>query len=168
MAAAQIPELAGVVILSAPAYDMEIDAMGAMESITAPAFFSVSREDWQNAPGVYQAHVEALYEACGSQQKEIHLMEGDAHGTDMVTIPPEGELGYASVPKTEEEREAREELADELMRFVREAFGETSQGNQGAEIGMETFRQEQMSQLARRFQAACQEAIRAISRRHQG
>ena len=109
------------------------------------------------------AYVEALYEACGSQQKEIHLMEGNAHGTDMVTIPPEGELGYASVPKTEE-REAREEL----MRFVREAFGETSQGNQGAEIGMETFRQEQMSQLARRFQAACQEAIRAISRRHQG
>ena len=77
------------------------------------------------------AYVEALYEACGSQQKEIHLMEGNAHGTDMVTIPPEGELGYASVPKTEE-REAREEL----MRFVREAFGETSQGNQGAEIGM--------------------------------
>ena len=109
------------------------------------------------------AQVEALYEACGSQQKEIHLMEGNAHGTDMVTIPPEGELGYASVPKTEE-REAREEL----MRFVREAFGETSQGNQGAEIGMETFRQEQMSRLARRFQAACQEAIRAISRRFQG
>lgn len=109
------------------------------------------------------AYVEALYEACGSQQKEIHLMEGNAHGTDMVTIPPEGELGYASVPKTEE-REAREEL----MRFVREAFGETSQGNQGAEIGMETFRQEQMSRLARRFQAACQGAIRAISRRHQG
>ena len=71
-------------------------------------------------------------------------MEGDAHGTDMVTIPPEGEQGYASVPKTEEDREAREELADELMRFVREAFGEASQGNQGAEIGMETFRQEQM------------------------
>lgn len=113
------------------------------------------------------AYVEALYEACGSQQKEIHLMEGDAHGTDMVTVPLEGELGYASVPKTEE-REAREELADELMRFVREAFGETSQGNQGAEIGMETFRQEQMSRLARRFQAACQGAIRAISRRHQG
>lgn len=111
---------------------------------------------------------------CGGSLRGLRIpAEGDppygsnAHGTDMVTIPPEGELGYASVPKTEE-REAREELADELMRFVREAFGETSQGNQGAEIGMETFRQEQMSRLARRFQAACQGAIRAISRRHQG
>ncbi|WP_276952139.1 hypothetical protein [Acetatifactor muris] len=32
--------------------------------------------------------------------------------------------GYASFLKTEEQRKAREELADELMRFVNEAFGE--------------------------------------------
>ena len=86
--------------------------------------------------------MEALYEACGSERKEIHIMEGKAHGTDMVTIPPEGELGYASFPETDREREDREELAGELMRFVREAFGEepdirlpeASQGNQDAQM----------------------------------
>lgn len=124
VAAAEIPELVGVVILSAPAHGMEIDAISAMESVTAPAFFAVSREDWQNAPGVYQEHVESLYEACRSDQKEIHIAEGSDHGTDMITVPEEGELGYAVLPKTQEERKAREELADELMRFVNEAFGE--------------------------------------------
>lgn len=124
VAAAEIPELAGVVILSSPAYDMEIDAISAMESVTAPAFFAVSTQDWQNAPGVYQKHVEALYEVCGSDRKEIHIVNGPDHGTDMITVPAEGELGYASFPKTEEQRKAREELADELMRFVNEAFGD--------------------------------------------
>ena len=42
VAAAEIPELVGVVILSAPAHGMEIDAISAMESVTAPAFFAVS------------------------------------------------------------------------------------------------------------------------------
>ncbi len=124
VAAAEIPELAGVVILSAPAYDMEIDAISAIESVTAPAFFAVSKEDWQNVPGVYQAHVESLYEACGSDRKEIHIIEGLDHGTDMITVPPEGELGYAVLPRTQEQRKARENLADELMRFVNETFGQ--------------------------------------------
>ena len=68
--------------------------------------------------------MESLYEACGSDQKEIHIAEGPDHGTDMITVPEEGELGYAVLPKTQEERKAREELADELMGFVNEAFGE--------------------------------------------
>lgn len=173
VAAAQIPELAGAVILSSPAYDMDIDAIGAMESITAPAFFAVSKEDWQNAPGVYQEHVEALYEACGSERKEIHIMEGKAHGTDMVTIPPEGELGYASFPETDREREDREELAGELMRFVREAFGEepdirlseASQGNQDAQALADGVWEEQTARLARRLQEACAGAIRSILRK---
>lgn len=141
VAAAEIPELAGVAILSSPAYDMEIDAIGAIGSVTAPAFFAVSREDWQNAPGVYQEHVEALYEACGSDQKEIHIVEGSDHGTDMITVPAEGELGYAVPPKTQEGRKAREELADELMRFVKEAFGEDMPaGSPGAAGSSGTYR----------------------------
>ncbi len=68
--------------------------------------------------------MESLYEACGSDQKEIHIAEGPDHGTDMITVPEEGELGYAVLPKSQEERKARDELADELMRFVSEAFGE--------------------------------------------
>lgn len=124
VAAAEIPELAGVVILSAPAHGMEIDAISAMESVDAPAFFAVSKKDWQNAPGVYQEHVESLYEACRSDRKEIHIVEGSDHGTDMITVPAEGELGYAVMPTTQEQQKAREDLADELMRFVKEAFGE--------------------------------------------
>ena len=154
VAAAEIPELAGVVILSSPSYDMEIDALGAMASVTAPAFFAVSTEDWQNAAGVYQRHVEGLYEACGSDRKEIHIVEGTDHGTDLITVPAEGELGFAVPPKTEEQRKAREELADELMRFVKEAFGENEEaglpeeepGNEASELPEETQENEETAQ----------------------
>lgn len=130
VAAPEIPELAGVVILSSPAFGMEIDAISAMQTVTAPAFFAVSKEDWQNAPGVYQEHVEALYEACGSNRKEIHIVEGSDHGTDLITVPMEGELGYAVSPKTPEQRKAREDLADELIGFVNEAAGALMQSNE--------------------------------------
>lgn len=120
--------------------------------------------------------MEALYEACGSERKEIHIMEGKAHGTDMVTIPPEGELGYASFPETDREREDREELAGELMRFVREAFGEepdirlpeAAQGNHDAQALAEGGWEEHTARLARRLQETCAGAIRSIPRQFFG
>lgn len=120
--------------------------------------------------------MEALYEAYGSERKEIHIMEGKAHGTDMVTIPPEGELGYASFPETDREREDREELAGELMRFVREAFGEepdirlpeAAQGNQDAQAPAEGVWEEQTARLARRLQETCAGAIRSNPRQFFG
>ncbi len=171
VAAAEIPELAGVVILSAPALGMEIDPVRAMESVTAPAFFAVSTGDWQNAPGVYQEHVESLYEACGSDQKEIHVVEGSDHGTDLITVPPEGELGYAVLPRTQEEQKAREELADELMRFVRDAFGEAPDdcppepAGEAQNIEILTSGEAWMAQLPRRIHKAWSGAIQGIGGR---
>lgn len=122
VAAPNIPELAGLAILSAPAFDLSIDPIGALSSVSVPAFFAVSTNDSQNAPGVYQKHVEALYEACASEEKDLHLIEGPDHGTDMITIPPDGTTGYAIPPTTEEQRQNRENLADELLRFVNSIF----------------------------------------------
>lgn len=121
-AAPKIPELVGIGILSSPAFDMEIDPINAMHSVTVPAFFAVSVNDWQNAPGVYQTHVEALYEACASEQKTLHIIEGSDHGTDLITIPVDSEPGYAAIPATEEQKQRRRELAEQLMQFIRGVF----------------------------------------------
>ena len=66
--------------------------------------------------------MEALYEACASEEKDLHLIEGPDHGTDMITIPPDGTTGYAIPPTTEEQRQNRKNLADELLRFVNSIF----------------------------------------------
>lgn len=76
--------------------------------------------------------MQTLYDACASAQKEIHILEGTAHGTDLITVPPEGGLGYASVPKTDEEAQERNELADLLLRFIGNTF------TAGSEIPTET------------------------------
>ena len=149
VAAAEIPELVGLVVLSAPAHDVEpLTPIDAISRITTPAFFAVSKRDWQGAPGIYQAEVESLYDACASEAKEFHLMEGQAHGTDMVTIPSEP-TGYATVPKTDEEKSGREKLAGELMRFVNDAFEHASNGmeQESTEASSQQTPNEQQSAL---------------------
>ncbi|MDD4849172.1 MAG: alpha/beta fold hydrolase [Gemmiger sp.] len=121
VAATEIPELVGLCILSAPAQDMPIDPIRALEKITVPAFFAVSTEDIQGAPGVYQEQVEALYEACASTDKTFHLVDGPDHGTDMVTIPPSN-AGYGTLPKDEQHQKQREELQAQLLQFIGHAF----------------------------------------------
>ncbi len=126
VAAPSIPELKGLVILSSPCYNQQIDPVDALSKIKVPAFFAVSTEDGQGAPGVYQREVEALYEACASSQKEIHIVEGIDHGTDMITIPEDGALGYATFPDTETQRENRKELERQLLEFTNTIFSEVS------------------------------------------
>ena len=135
VAAVEIPELVGVAILSSPANVSDIDPIGAMRRITVPAFFAVSIEDFQGAPGVYQKEVETLYEACASTQKEIHILEGTAHGTDLITVPPEGGLGYASIPKTDEAVQERNEMADLLLQFIGNTF--TASPESQTDIGVD-------------------------------
>lgn len=132
VAATSIPELVGVAILSSPANVSDLDPISAMKQITVPAFFAVSTSDFQGAPGVYQKEVETLYEACPSSQKEIHILGGTAHGTDLITIPPEGELGYASFPASDEDEQARRELADLLVQFIGDCFSAESSGEEQA------------------------------------
>lgn len=124
VAAPSIPELKGLVILSSPCYNQQIDPADALSRISVPAFFAVSTEDGQGAPGVYQREVEALYEACSSSQKELHIVEGVDHGTDMITIPEDGTLGYATFPDTEMQRENRIELEKQLLKFTNTIFTE--------------------------------------------
>lgn len=126
VAAPSIPELKGLVILSSPCYNQQIDPADALSKIKVPAFFAVSTEDGQGAPGVYQREVESLYEACASSQKEIHIVEGVDHGTDMITVPEDGTLGYATFPETETQCENRKELEKQLLEFTNSIFSEVS------------------------------------------
>ncbi len=118
IAAPDIPDLAGLGILSSPK-DSVGDALEAVGKIKdVPAFFAVSSHD---AYGDFYSHVKALYEACPSTQKELCVIEGTDHGTDMITPDVPG-LGYASFPEDEAQVQKRQELADKLLLFVNETF----------------------------------------------
>ncbi len=99
IAAPDIPELVGLGMLSSPK-DSVGDAVEAMGNIKdVPTFFAVSDHD---SYGDFYSHVAALYEACPSTQKELIIIEGNDHGTDMITPIVPG-LGYASFPEDDEQ-----------------------------------------------------------------
>ncbi len=93
-----------------------MEAIGQIKDV--PAFFAVSTKD---SSGNFYPHVEALYEACASTQKQFIVVEGIDHGTDMITPEVPG-LGYASLPTDDAQIKARQELSDKLLLFVNEAF----------------------------------------------
>ncbi len=118
IAAPDIPELAGLGILSSPK-DSIGDAVSAMARVKdVPAFFAVSTND---SSGNFYPHVEALYEACTSTQKQFNVIEGFDHGTDMITPVVPG-LGYASMPVDEAQVQKRQELSDKLLLFANDVF----------------------------------------------
>jgi predicted alpha/beta-hydrolase family hydrolase len=118
IAAPDIPELTGLGILSSPKNSIgdAVEAIGRMKDV--PAFFAVSTKD---SFGNFYPHVEALYQACPSTHKQFMVIEGSGHGTDMI-MPEVPGVGYASFPNTDAQIEERQKLADELFRFVNEAF----------------------------------------------
>ncbi len=121
IAAPDIPELVGLGILSSPK-DSVGDAVGAMGRMKdVPAFFAVSTRD---SSGDFYPHVEALYEACPSTQKQFVVIEGFDHGTDMITPEVPG-MGYASFPVDEAQVKQRQELSDELLLFVNSVFADS-------------------------------------------
>lgn len=121
VAARHIPDLIGLGILSSPK-DSVGNALEAVGKINVPAFFAVSTHDFAEN---FYPEVKALYEACSSTQKQFNVIDGPDHGTDMITPDVPG-VGYAALPKDDEQKQKRKELADKLMLFVNEAFGKSA------------------------------------------
>ncbi|MTI84677.1 MAG: hypothetical protein FH756_12415 [Firmicutes bacterium] len=125
-AAPHIPDLVGLGIFSSPSKPSRIGGEGkALEGvgkINVPAFFAVSTDDFA---GNLYPHVEALYEACSSTQKQFNVIDSPDHGTDMISPEIPGN-GYAAFPKSDEQKQKRKELADKLMTFVNEAFDKSA------------------------------------------
>ena len=129
IAAPDIPDLVGLGILSSPKDSVgnAVEAIGRIKDV--PAFFAVSTKD---SSGDFYPHMEALYEACASTQKQFIVEEGVDHGTDMITPEVPG-LGYASLPTDDAQIKARQELSDKLLLFVNKAFAAAS-GPDGNEM----------------------------------
>lgn len=117
VAAPSIPDLAGLALLSSPSHSKG-DAVAAVRIIDVPAFFAVSSND----PGgtAFYDHVKSLYDACASEQKEFHVLTSYEHGSDLLS---DNDVSSALSGSTEEQKQERRELADNLMRFVDHAFG---------------------------------------------
>lgn len=128
VAAPHIPELVGLGILSAPANSIG-DGPAALSQVNAPAFFAVSDND---PGGEFLPEVQALYDACASEQKELHVLTSYEHGTDLLSAEDHYSSG-AYGGSTEAQKQERRQLADTLMRFVDEAFGAAD--NAGGEAG---------------------------------
>jgi esterase/lipase len=116
VAAPYIPELAGLGILSSPSRSKG-DAVAAVSEIRVPAFFAVSDND---PGGKFLPEVQRLYDACASEQKEFHILTSYEHGTDLLS---DVDVYSRMVGSTEEQKEERRQLANDLMRFVNDAFG---------------------------------------------
>lgn len=121
VAAPNIPELVGLGILSSPARSKG-DGPAALSQINVPAFFAVSDND---PGGKFLPEVQALYDACISEQKELHILTSYEHGTDLLS-DEDKYSGGAYGGSTEEQKQERRQLADDLMRFVNNAFGVNS------------------------------------------
>ncbi len=119
VAAPSIPDLVGLGILSSPA-NSKGDAVAAVGEIDVPAFFAVSNND---PGGDFLSEVQKLYDACASEQKELHVLTSYEHGSDLLS---DVDLSSRLVGSTEEQKQERRDLADNLMRFVNDAFGNSS------------------------------------------
>lgn len=132
VAATHIPELVGLGILSSPAMSKG-DGPAALSEITVPAFFAVSNNDPGSGGGErFLQEVQKLYDACASEQKELHVLTSYEHGTDLLS---DVDVYSALAGSTEEQKQERRQLADDLMRFVNGAFGINADETAGNEDG---------------------------------
>jgi esterase/lipase len=116
VAAPHIPELVGLGILSSPARSKG-DGVAAVGNIEVPAFFAVSDND---PGGKFLPEVQSLYDACASEQKELHILTSYEHGTDLLS---DIDVYSRKIGSTEAQKEERRQLANNLMRFVNDSFG---------------------------------------------
>ncbi len=119
VAAPHIPELVGLGILSSPARSIG-DGPAALSQIAVPAFFAVSDND---PGGKFLPEVQALYDACASEQKELHILTSYEHGSDLLSEKDWYSAG-AYGGSNEEQKQERRQLAEDLLDFVKDAFGE--------------------------------------------
>jgi len=82
--------LAGVAALSSPATYSDLDAKAAVARVHAPGFFAVATADTR-----FAADVKALYQASPAHEKQLELVDGFSHGTELLT----GREGASMRPK---------------------------------------------------------------------
>lgn len=75
----QLP-IGGLLILSSPARCAALDAVPSVKQVDAPSLFIASTGDML---GAIEKQVRELYEASGSDEKELIILENGYHGTDM-------------------------------------------------------------------------------------
>lgn len=119
VAAPNIPELVGIGILSSPSMSVG-DGPSALSQITVPAFFAVSNNDPGTGGGDrFLQEVQKLYDACASEQKELHVLTSYEHGTDLLS---DVDVYSRLIGSTEEQKQERRQLADDLLQFVNNTF----------------------------------------------
>ena len=118
VASPHIPDLVGVGILSSPARSKG-DGVAALGKLSPeiPAFFAVSTND---PGGKFYPEVEALYNGSVSTKKEFHVLSSYEHGSDLLSDIDAYSRMKGSTP---EQKQERCQLANDLMRFVNDAFG---------------------------------------------
>ncbi|MGG3281029.1 alpha/beta hydrolase [Paenibacillus solani] len=124
VAAPNIPELVGLGILSSPrqfGVNPAISALECVKKIDVPTFFAVAEKD---PTGNYYDEVKALYEASASKQKQFNVTHSSEHGTDMLS--EEGRYSKRSKDSTVKQQQERIALADKLLVFVNDSFGQTT------------------------------------------
>ncbi len=72
-------DVAGVITISAPPLIEGLDARPDLRGISAPKLFIAARGD------VFYARSASLLDQSSDDPKELHLLDGAAHGTDMLT-----------------------------------------------------------------------------------
>lgn len=131
VAAPHIPDLVGLALLSSPA-NSKGNGLEGVGEIDVPAFFAVSNDD---PGGKFYDEVKSLYDASASEQKEFHVLTSYEHGTDLLS---DVDVYSAKVGSTQEQKQERRQLADDLMRFVNEAFGNSTDETGDSEMGAPT------------------------------
>lgn len=118
VASPHIPDLVGIALLSSPARSKG-DGPKALAQLkpVIPAFFAVSTDD---PGGKFYSEVKALYDGSVSTHKEFHVLTSYEHGTDLLS---DVDAYSAKKGSTTGQKAERRQLADDLMRFVNDAFG---------------------------------------------
>lgn len=73
------PEVAAVASLSAPSTFMHLDGMAASRQLSVPVMFMAAQDN-----GHFPADAQAMYAACPSSHKQLQILPGGDHGTQML------------------------------------------------------------------------------------
>lgn len=126
VAASQTANLVGLGILSSPRNSGGgvVDALSAVQKITVPSFFAVSKDDFS---GDYYTEVKALYDASASSNKVFKTIDSSEHGFNMLLTPDKYLEG---TPKEtpgqftkEKDKPLMVKLNQELLDFIDQSFG---------------------------------------------
>ncbi len=80
------PAVAGVASLSGPAIFRGMDAAAASEQLTIPVLYMAAESD-QSKPFDFPRDARAMFAACPSRHKQLLILAGSDHGSDLLSGP---------------------------------------------------------------------------------